>query len=100
MPRFPDYVAQEGLTVPPAPQIEANTAVAKSLTSLGNTLQEAGLRWTERQRQQADFDDQIAYQRHNLAQDQALQQRLGRTVDDQQTRHGFLRDGQSYAVRQ
>ncbi|MDQ0392188.1 hypothetical protein [Labrys monachus] len=74
MPRFPDYVAQEGLAVPSAPQIQANTAVGKSLTSLGNTLQEAGQRLAERQRQQTDFDDQIAYQRYTLGQDQALQQ--------------------------
>ena len=74
MPRFPDYVAQNGLDVPPAPQIEANTAIGRSLDEFGHTLEEAGRRFTARQQQQADFDDQVAYQRYTLAQDQALQQ--------------------------
>ena len=74
MPRFPDYVAQEGLAVPSAPQIEANTAVGRSLNEFGQTLEEAGRRFAVRQQQQADFDDQVAYQRYTLAQGQALQQ--------------------------
>ena len=63
MPRFPDYVAQEGLAVPSAPQIEANIAVGRSLNDFGQTLEEAGRRFAARQQQQADFDDQVAYQR-------------------------------------
>ena len=74
MPRFPDYVAQEGLSVPSAPQIEANIAVGRSLNDFGQTLEEAGRRFAARRQQQADFDDQIAYQRYTLAQGQALQQ--------------------------
>ena len=74
MPGFPDYVAQEGLAVPSAPQVEANTAVGRSLNDFGQTLEEAGGRFTARQQQQADFDDQVTYQRYTLAQGQALQQ--------------------------
>ncbi|MDQ0393181.1 HNH endonuclease [Labrys monachus] len=74
MPRFPDYVAQEGLAVPAAPQIQAYDDAAKALQQLGQTVGDVAARWLARQKQQADFDDQVAFQRHTLAQDQALQQ--------------------------
>ncbi|MDQ0392192.1 hypothetical protein [Labrys monachus] len=76
MPRFPDYVAQNGLDIGRAPQIQAHDEAAQALRKLGQDVGDVADRWLARQKEQADFDDEISYQRYGLAQRQAMAEAL------------------------